>query len=96
MENRTALRGAGISKGLMALFAVIVALGLGLMAGYVARTITAPAATQTRIVSTESGPVCPLSNCNLRSVGTTEAAPNSAGRDEPVDSFGGGGTGFVP
>jgi lipopolysaccharide export LptBFGC system permease protein LptF len=58
MENRTALRGAGISKGLVVLFAVIVAIGLGVMAAFVAKTVTAPAnATESPLVqSTYSGP----------------------------------------
>jgi lipopolysaccharide export LptBFGC system permease protein LptF len=58
MENRTALRGAGISKGLVVLFAVIVAIGLGVMAAFVAKSVTAPAAaTQSNLVqSTYSGP----------------------------------------
>ncbi len=58
MENRTALRGAGISKGLVVLFAVIVALGLGVMAAFVAKSVsTAPAAaTEQRIVATQPGP----------------------------------------
>ena len=96
MENRTALRGAGISKWLIALFALIVVLGLGVMAGYLAKSVSAPAATHTSIVSTQSGPTCPISNCNLRSAGSTEAAPTSAGRDELPYSFDGSGTGFVP
>ena len=58
MENRTALRGAGISKGLVVLFAVIVAIGLGVMAAFVAKSVsTAPAAaTEQRIVATQPGP----------------------------------------
>ena len=58
MENRTALRGAGISKGLVVLFAVIVAIGLGVMAAFVAKSVSGPAAaTQSNFVqSTYSGP----------------------------------------
>jgi lipopolysaccharide export LptBFGC system permease protein LptF len=58
MENRTALRGAGISKGLVVLFAVIVAIGLGVMAAFVAKSVSGPAAaTQSDLVqSTYSGP----------------------------------------
>ena len=57
MENRAALRGAGISRGLVVLFAVIVVLGLGVMAAYVAKSFSAPAATtEQRIVATQPGP----------------------------------------
>jgi lipopolysaccharide export LptBFGC system permease protein LptF len=58
MENRTALRGAGISKGLVVLFAVVVAIGLAVMAAFVAKTVTGPAAaTHSNLVtSTYSGP----------------------------------------
>lgn len=58
MENRTAIRGAGISKGLVALLAVIVVLGLGVMAAFVAKSVSAPAAaTESNLVtSTYSGP----------------------------------------
>jgi hypothetical protein len=46
----------------MTLFAVIVALGLGVMAGYLIKPIGGPTDTQTKIVSTEAGPtgVTPL------------------------------------
>ena len=96
MENRTALRGAGTSKWIVALFALIVVLGLGVMAAYIAKGVGAPAATHTTIVSTESGRSCPLSNCNLRSVGSSEAAPTSTASGELPYSFDGNGTGFVP
>ena len=96
MENRTALRGAGTSKWIVALFALIVVLGLGVMAAYIAKGVSAPAATHTNIVSTESGRGCPLSNCNLRSVGSSEAAPTSTASGELPYSFDGNGTGFVP
>src|ERR1700737_2154893 len=58
MENRAAIRGAGISKGLVVLFAVIVAIGLGVMAAFVAKTVTGPAAaTESPLVqSSYSGP----------------------------------------
>ena len=55
MENRTALRGAGISKGLIALLAVIVVMCLGVMAAYLAKGVSTPAgATQTRTVATQA------------------------------------------
>jgi hypothetical protein len=41
----------------MTLLAVIVALGLGVMAGYLVQPISGPAATQTNTVSTEAGPI---------------------------------------
>jgi hypothetical protein len=44
MENRTALRGAGTPKGLVVAFAVIVAIGLAIMAAFVVKTISGPAA----------------------------------------------------
>lgn len=57
MENRTALRGAGISKGLVVLFAVIVAIGLGVMAAFVAKSVSGPAAaTQTTVSQAYNGP----------------------------------------
>ena len=96
MENRTALRGAGTSKWIVALFAVIVVLGLGVMAAYIAKGVSAPAATHTNIVSTESGRGCPLSSCNLRSVASPEAAQTKADREELPYSFDGNGTGLVP
>ena len=52
MENRTALRGAGISKGLVVLFAVIVAIGLGVMAAFVAKSVSGPAAATQSVQST--------------------------------------------
>jgi hypothetical protein len=96
LENRTALRGAGTSKWIVALFVVLLTIGLGVMAAYVAKGVSAPAATHTNIVSTESGRGCPLSNCNLRSVASPEAAQTKAGRDELPYSFDGNGTGLVP
>jgi hypothetical protein len=58
MENRTAIRGARASKGLVVLFAVIVAIGLGVIAAFVAKSFTGPAAaTESPLVqSTYSGP----------------------------------------
>jgi hypothetical protein len=57
MENRTAIRGARVSKGLVVLFAVIVAIGLGVMAAFVAKSFSPAAATQSDLVqSTYSGP----------------------------------------
>jgi hypothetical protein len=47
LESRAELRGTGISKWLIALFAVIAVLGLGVMAGYLAHSVSAPAATHT-------------------------------------------------
>jgi hypothetical protein len=95
MENRTALRGAGSSKWIVALFALIVVLCLGVTAGYLAKGVSAPAATHTNIVSTESGPTCPISNCNLRGPSSTQAAPRSDDMTEPAYSFDGG-FGLVP
>ena len=96
MENRTALRGTGNSRWLIAVFVVIVTLALGMIAAYVAKGVSAPAATQNSTISTQSGPACPLTSCNLRSTGSTEAAPTSAGRDELAYSFDGSGIGLVP
>src|SRR5258708_33716917 len=58
MENRTAIRGARASKGLVVLFAVIVAIGLGVMAAFVAKSFSGPAAaTESNLVQpTDSGP----------------------------------------
>jgi hypothetical protein len=58
MENKAEIRGAGISKGLVVLFALIVAIGLGVMAAFVAKSITGPAAaTESNLVtSSYSGP----------------------------------------
>lgn len=55
MESRTALRGSRSSQWLMTLFAAIVALGLGVMAGYLVKPISGPAAIQNN-TSTEAGP----------------------------------------
>ena len=92
MESRTAFRGAGNSKWFMAVLALIVALGLAVMAGYVAKSVSAPAATHTNAVSTESR-ACPIDNCNLRSV--TEAAPKAEAATEPAYTFDGA-YGLVP
>jgi hypothetical protein len=80
----------------MTLFAVIVAMCLGVLAGYLVKPISGPAATQTNAVSTEAGRTCPLSSCNLRSVERPEAAQTSTSKDEPAYSYDGSGTGFVP
>jgi hypothetical protein len=97
MENRTALRGAGSSKWIVALFALIVVLCLGVTAGYLAKGVSAPAATHTAIVSKESGPTCPLTNCNLRGPSDTQTAPTAAGKmDEPAYSFDPSGYSLVP
>jgi hypothetical protein len=58
MENRTEIRGARVSKGLVVLLAVIVAIGLGVMAAFVAKSFSGPAAaTESNLVqSTYSGP----------------------------------------
>ena len=54
MENRTAIRGARVSKGLVVLFAVIVAIGLGVMAAFVAKTVSGPAAATQSVQSSHS------------------------------------------
>jgi len=96
MESRTAFRGARSSKWLMTFFALIVAMCLGVVAGYLIKPISGPAATQTNAVSTEADRACPLANCNLRSVERPEAAPTGTSSMQPIDSFDGQGTGFVP
>ena len=96
MENRTALRGTGNSRWLVAVFVVVVTLALGMVAAYVAKGVSTPAATHTNIVSTQSGQTCPISNCNLRSVASPQAAPTRAGKDEPAYSFDPSGYGLVP
>ena len=87
MENRTALRGTGSSRWLVAVFVVVVTLALGMVAAYVAKGVSTPAATHTSIVSTQSGQTCSSSICDLRSVASPEAAATSAGKDEPAYSF---------
>jgi hypothetical protein len=47
MESRAAFRGAESSKWLTTVFAVIVAMCLGVMLGYLVHPISGPAATQT-------------------------------------------------
>ena len=96
MENRTALRGTGNSRWLIAVFVVILTLALGMIAAYLAKGVSAPAATQTN-VSTEAGQTCPISNCNLRSSGsTTDAGSTGPGIDEPAYSFDPSVYGLVP
>jgi hypothetical protein len=70
----------------MAALALVVAVGLAVMAGYVARSISGPAATHTNAVSTESR-ACPIDNCNLRSV--SEPARQSEAGSEPAYQFDG-------
>ena len=55
MEARTAFRGTGISKSIVALLAVVATLGLGVTAGVVAKNLSAPAAGQTHIVQGQGG-----------------------------------------
>ena len=92
MESRATLRGAGISKWLVALLALMVTLALAVTATFVA-TSFGTRAIHTSTVSTEAGPTCPLTNCNLRSV--TEAAPADAASTEPVEIVDGAGPGLV-
>jgi hypothetical protein len=54
MENRTALRGTGSSRWLVAVLVVVVTLALGMIAAYVAKGVSTPAATHTNIVSTQA------------------------------------------
>jgi hypothetical protein len=57
MEARTELRGIGLSKGLVVVIAVCVALALGITAGVVAKNFkAAPAPTQTHFVQGLGGP----------------------------------------
>jgi hypothetical protein len=58
MENRAAYRGTGISKGIAVLFALLVAISLGVMAAFAVKAISGPAAaTPSELVSsTYSGP----------------------------------------
>jgi hypothetical protein len=56
LESRTAFRGAGTPKGLIVLCALSVSLGLTVLAGYVAKSVTTPAATHTNMEITNSGP----------------------------------------
>jgi lipopolysaccharide export LptBFGC system permease protein LptF len=80
MENRTALRGAGISRGLVVLFAVIVAIGLGVMAAFVAKTVSGPAAAtqSTLVTSSYSGPGPDAQERNQRSGSSQYAADKPA------------------
>lgn len=96
MESRQEFRGAGSPRWLLTLFAVIVAMCLGVMAGYLVKPISGPAATQTNAVSTEADRACPISNCNLRSVERPEAGPTRTSKEEPVQIVDGTGPGLVP
>jgi hypothetical protein len=49
MEARSAIRGTGISKGLVAVLVVSVTMGLGVTAGVVAKNLSGTAATQSHI-----------------------------------------------
>ena len=55
MEARTAFRGTGISKGLIAMAAVSLTLGLGVTAGVVAKNLSGTAATQSHISQGQGG-----------------------------------------
>ncbi|GAC1662019.1 MAG: hypothetical protein PVS2B1_20440 [Candidatus Dormibacteraceae bacterium] len=93
MENRATFRGAGTSKWLVALSALMITLALAVAAAFVAASF-GTRAIHTSTVSTEADPTCPLANCNLRSV--TEAAPAGAASTEPVQIVDGTGPGLVP
>jgi len=47
MESRATLRGTGTSKWITALLALSIVLALSVMAGYLAKPVSSPAATQT-------------------------------------------------
>ena len=55
MEARTALRGTGISKLFVGAFLVVVAVGLGIMAAFVAKNLSAPAAAPRHFVQAQGG-----------------------------------------
>ena len=85
MENRAAIRGAGISKGLVVLFAVIVAIGLGVMAAFVAKSVSGPAAATESaplVQSTYSGPGPDAKERNDHSAAYT---PSEFAAEERVD-----------
>ncbi|HEY4889100.1 MAG TPA: hypothetical protein VIJ58_11110 [Candidatus Dormibacteraeota bacterium] len=56
MEARSAVRGTGISKGIVAVLAVSVTMGLGVAAGVVAKNLSGSAATQSHISQGLGGP----------------------------------------
>jgi hypothetical protein len=56
MEARSAIRGTGISKGIVAVLAVSVTMGLGVAAGVVAKNLSGSTATQSHISQGLSGP----------------------------------------
>jgi len=56
MEARSAVRGTGISKGIVAVLAVSVTMGLGVAAGVVAKNLSGSTATQSHISQGLSGP----------------------------------------
>jgi len=56
MEARSAVRGTGISKGIVAVLAVSVTMGLGVAAGVVAKNLSGSTATQSHISQALSGP----------------------------------------
>jgi hypothetical protein len=82
MGSRTAFRGPGVSKEFLLLFVAIVVLGLYVMPAFLARSASAPTATENRIVTAQPAPTAP---CCHAVVAT-----------EPVDSFDGSGHGYVP
>jgi len=55
MEARTAIRGSGISRSLVAVCAVVATMGLGVTAGVVAKNLSVPAAVPAHIVSGQGG-----------------------------------------
>jgi hypothetical protein len=90
MENRTALRGARISRWLIAVFAVIVVIGLGVMSAYLANSVKAPAATQTHSTTMQGGFAGKERDDQLNT------NPSGTTSSKPVDSFDGSGHGYVP
>jgi hypothetical protein len=56
MEVRSAVRGTGISKGIIAVLAVSVTMGLGVTAGVVAKNLSGSTAAQSHIIQGLGGP----------------------------------------
>lgn len=80
MEARATFGGSSISKSFVAIVLVIVALGLGLMGGYVAKSLTGSAAA----TSTQTGPVHPAPGTVLRQDWEQQAQPAAPQRTRPI------------
>ncbi|MDQ2942777.1 MAG: hypothetical protein M3R21_03805 [Candidatus Dormibacteraeota bacterium] len=81
MEVRESLRGAGPSKALVVVIAISLTLGLGVMAGAVAKNLSGTSTTQAQPIKAQTGraQVYPAKHSGLQMADETAAAPALAG-----------------